>query len=112
MNGSGETGTMTTAQQRLERATLAFDGLSIGDGFGERFFRSPAAVEDGTPSTNCDLPVTGKLGIHHSLKNYVVLTLPVVHEDERIAIYRLTRADVFEDRTRDYLSPRDRRMSR
>jgi ATP adenylyltransferase len=59
-----------------------------------------------------DLPVTGKLGMHHSMQNYVVLTLPVVYEDERIAIYRLTPADAFEDRTRDYLSPRDRRMSR
>ena len=59
-----------------------------------------------------DLPITGKLGMHHSLQNYVVLTLPVVFEDERIAIYALERHVVFADKTRDYLSGRDRRRLR
>jgi hypothetical protein len=59
-----------------------------------------------------DLPITGKLGMHHSLQNYVVLTLPSIFEDERIAIYALDTQAVFEDRTRDYLSQRDRRKLR
>jgi hypothetical protein len=59
-----------------------------------------------------DLPITGKLGMHHSLQNYVVLTLPLVFEDERIAIYALDTQAVFEDKTRDYLSRRDRRRLR
>jgi hypothetical protein len=59
-----------------------------------------------------DLPVTGKLGMHHSLQNYVVLTLPLVIEDGRIAIYALDVQAVFEDKTRDYLSRRDRRRGR
>ena len=33
------------AHERMERATLALDGLSVGDAFGERFFRSPETVE-------------------------------------------------------------------
>ena len=56
-----------------------------------------------------DLPVTGKLGIHHSLQNYVVLTLPSVFADETLEIYDMTKASRIEDLTRDYLSPRDRR---
>jgi ADP-ribosylglycohydrolase len=32
-------------QQRLSRARLALEGLSVGDSFGERFFTSPATVE-------------------------------------------------------------------
>jgi hypothetical protein len=59
-----------------------------------------------------DLPITGKHGMHHSLQNYVVLTLPAVFEDERIAIYALDRQAVFKDQTRDYLSQRDRRRLR
>jgi hypothetical protein len=59
-----------------------------------------------------DLPITGKLGMHHSLQNYVVLTLPVVFENQRIAIYALDRQAVLEDKTRDYLSRRDRRRLR
>lgn len=30
---------------RMERAMLAFDGLSLGDGFGECFFASPLTIE-------------------------------------------------------------------
>src|SRR5262245_20569322 len=29
-----------------------------------------------------NVPVTGKLGVHHSLQNYVVLTLPLIFEDK------------------------------
>jgi ADP-ribosylglycohydrolase len=34
----------TDHDERLRRALLAFDGLSVGDAFGERFFASPASV--------------------------------------------------------------------
>ena len=55
-----------------------------------------------------DLPVTGKLGMHHSLQNYVVLTLPSIYRDERLEIYEMTRTAEFEDKTKDYVSRRDR----
>lgn len=59
-----------------------------------------------------DLPRTGKLGMHHSLQNYVVLTLPSIYADERLEIYLLTKTATFEDKTRDYMSRRDRRQAR
>jgi hypothetical protein len=58
-----------------------------------------------------NVPVTGKLGIHHSLQNYVVLTLPLVFADEKLAIYDLRRHSRFEDLTRDHVSRRDQRHS-
>ena len=57
-----------------------------------------------------DLPSTGKLGMHHSLQNYVVLTLPSVYVDAQLEIYRLSKIAPFADKTRDYMSRRDRRM--
>lgn len=59
-----------------------------------------------------DLPVTGKLGIHHSLQNYVVLTLLSVYSDDKLEIYVMTATAQFDDRTVDYASPRDRRRAR
>lgn len=56
-----------------------------------------------------DLPLGGKLGMHHSLQNYVVLTLPSVHADERLEIYALGKDSSYIDKTRDYMSRRDRR---
>ena len=56
-----------------------------------------------------NVPVAGKLGIHHCLQHYVVLTLPVVFEDADLAIYVLQRDSVFEDRTKDFRSRRDAR---
>jgi ADP-ribosylglycohydrolase len=35
----------TDHEQRLERARLSLDGLSVGDGFGERFFTAPDVLE-------------------------------------------------------------------
>lgn len=32
-------------EQRMQRALLSLDGLSVGDGFGERFFASPDTIE-------------------------------------------------------------------
>lgn len=58
------------------------------------------------------LPKHGKLDMHHSLQNYVVLTIPVISEDERVAISQPHKAAVFDDRTHDYLSQRDRRSAR
>ena len=57
-----------------------------------------------------DLPYTGKLGMHHSLQNYVVLTLPSVYADAQLEIYLLRKTATFTDKTRDYMSRRDRRM--
>jgi SAM-dependent methyltransferase len=59
-----------------------------------------------------NLPREGKLGMHHSLQNYVVLTLPSVHADESLEIYELRKGSRFEDRTREFLTPRDRRVLR
>jgi hypothetical protein len=59
-----------------------------------------------------NIPVTGKMGVHHSLQNYVVLTLPVVFADEKLAIYAFRKADQFHDKTKDYISLRDRRRDR
>ena len=50
--------------------------------------------------------------MQYSLQNYVVLTLPTVFEDQRIAIYVLESQAVVADKTRDYLSRRDRRRLR
>lgn len=35
----------STPAARLARARLSLDGLSLGDGFGERFFTNPAVIE-------------------------------------------------------------------
>ena len=59
-----------------------------------------------------NLPVTGKLGMHHSLQNYVVLMLPSVYADAKLEIYHLTAADTYKDRTQEFMSLRDRRRSR
>jgi SAM-dependent methyltransferase len=59
-----------------------------------------------------DLPVTGELGLHHSLQNYVVLTLPSIYADDQVEIYKMDKTSKFEDKTKDYLSRRDRRRDR
>ncbi len=59
-----------------------------------------------------NVPVEGKLGIHHSLQNYVRLTLPSVFADDRLEIYEFGKHSQFEDLTRDHLSRRDRRHGR
>ena len=59
-----------------------------------------------------DLPKTGKLGMHHSLQNYVVLTLPCVYCDDKFEIYHLTKQSVFKDKTKEYFSARDKRRLR
>jgi len=59
-----------------------------------------------------NVPVAGKLGVRHSLQNYVVLTLPSVFADAQLEIYELRRDSAVEDRTRDYVSRRDRRRDR
>lgn len=56
-----------------------------------------------------DLPLAGKLGIHHSLQSYVVLTLPSIFADDTIEIYDMVEGSSFDDLTRDHLSARDRR---
>lgn len=56
-----------------------------------------------------NLPVTGKLGMHHSCQNYVVLTLPSVYSHSRLEIYRLPKTARYKDRTKDFLSERDKR---
>ncbi len=69
-------------------------------------------VEDGRAYLGVarDLPYTGKLGMHHSLQNYVELTLPSVYADTQLEIYLLRKAVAFADKTHDYMSRRDRRM--
>lgn len=43
------------------------------------------------------------------MQNSVSLTLPLVHEDEKLAIYRYVMGAPFRDRTKDFVSLRDRR---
>ena len=59
-----------------------------------------------------NIPFTGKMGIHHSLQNYVVLTLPSVYADDKLEIYNLTRGSRFEDKTKEYMSRRDKLRER
>jgi len=59
-----------------------------------------------------NIPKTGKLGIHHSLQNYVVLTLPSIYCDDELEIYKLLKTDVFKDKTQEYMTLRDKRSSK
>jgi SAM-dependent methyltransferase len=59
-----------------------------------------------------NIPVTGKMGVNHSLQNYVVLTLPSVYADENLEIYEYRKDRQFKDKTKDYASRRDRRRDR
>jgi len=56
-----------------------------------------------------NIPVTGKLGINHTLQNFVVLTLPSVFSDDKLEIYDMEKHNVFEDKTKDHISMRDKR---
>lgn len=56
-----------------------------------------------------NVPPAGKMGIHHSLQNYVVLTLPSAYADERLEIYVMTKHSQFRDTTVEYRSRRDQR---
>ncbi len=53
-----------------------------------------------------------KRGVGHSLQNYVLLTLDSVFADDTLEIYELEKQGTFEDKTRDFVSPRDRRRDR
>jgi len=59
-----------------------------------------------------DVPRGGKLGVNHSLQNYVVLTLPSIYSDKHLTIYEMTKTAEFQDETRDFVSRRDRRRDR
>jgi SAM-dependent methyltransferase len=59
-----------------------------------------------------NIPITGKMGVHHSLQNYVVLTLPGVFADQQLEIYACRSDSVFKDKTKDYASRRDRLRDR
>lgn len=59
-----------------------------------------------------DIPVTGKLGMHHSLQNYVVLSLPSVYLDKKFEIYEMGLNSEIEDKSKDFMSLRDKRRSR
>jgi hypothetical protein len=56
-----------------------------------------------------NIPVTGKLGVNHTLQNYVVLTLPSIYLDDTLEIYDMEKPSRFEDKTKDHASVRDRR---
>lgn len=59
-----------------------------------------------------NVPVTGKMGVNHSLQNYVVLSLPSLYADDKIEIYDMRKESEIEDRTKDYVSRRDMRRER
>lgn len=61
-----------------------------------------------------NIPETGKLGIHHSLQNYVVLKgLPELitasETDNKFIIYQMERNAAFKDKTKEFLTARDKR---
>jgi len=92
---------VVNALSRNNRAQVIEEVRSLLTDKGWAFFAVPR-----------NLPKTGKLGIHHSLQNYVDLTLPLVFEDDELAIYVLTKTSEFADKTREYLTPRDKRSLR
>ena len=55
-----------------------------------------------------NLPPTGTLGVHHSVRSYVVLTLPSIFVDESIEIYEMSKRAELVDKTKDFVSRRDR----
>ena len=59
-----------------------------------------------------NIPEVGKMGVHHSLQNFVVLTLPSVFADGQLEIYQLRKDSRFEDKTKDFGSRRDRRRDK
>lgn len=59
-----------------------------------------------------DLPRTGKLGVNHSLQNYVILTLPSIYLDQHLEIYQMSKTTEFHDKTQDFVSRRDQRRDR
>ena len=71
-------------------------------------------AEDGTAyfSVPRDIPTSGKMGLHHSFQNYVVLTLPSIFSDKSMEIYVLKKTSKFDDKTMEFLTPRDRRVMR
>jgi hypothetical protein len=56
-----------------------------------------------------NIPVTGKLGVNHTVQNYVVLTLPSIYLDNTLEIYDMEKQSRFEDKTKDHMSLRDKR---
>lgn len=60
-----------------------------------------------------NIPKTGKLGIHHSLQNYVVLSLPEFHsEADAFVIYQYRKGDSYKDKTKEFLTNRDKRAQK
>ena len=90
-----------SALSRRNRADVVERVNAILDEAGVAFFAVPR-----------NLPRTGRLGIGHTLQNYVVLTLPVVYEDRWLAIYRMEKDVRFKDKTKDHVSRRDARRDR
>jgi hypothetical protein len=52
-------------------------------------------------STSRKIPVGGKIAMRKRIQNYVVLTLPSIHRDGELEIYKLEAGDSFEDRTQE-----------
>ncbi len=50
--------------------------------------------------------------MNHSLVNYIRLTLPSVYSDPQMEIYEMVRGADFEDKSKDFVSLRDRRRDR
>ncbi|MCO6045584.1 class I SAM-dependent methyltransferase [Aeoliella sp. ICT_H6.2] len=46
-----------------------------------------------------NIPERGKLGLRKRIQNYVRLSLPVIHEEEKLAIYRMNPHVTFSDLT-------------
>jgi len=75
-----------------------------------------------------NIPVTGKLGIHHSLLNYVVFSTPKpgIMEDEmwrkhmfryieepgEFVIYQMSKTSKFKDKTKEFMTARDKRAAK
>jgi hypothetical protein len=48
------------------------------------------------------------MGVRHSLQNYVVLTLPSVYADDKLELYEFRKDSQLKDKTKDFVSRRDR----
>ena len=90
-----------SALSRKNRADVIERVDAILDTAGVAYFAVPR-----------NLPRTGRLGVGHTLQNYVVLSLPVIYEDRWFAVYRMDKGAGFKDKTRDHVSRRDARRDR
>ncbi len=68
----------------------------------EEIERLLAARGNAYISVTRKIPEIGKAGIRQRIQNYVVLSLPSLHRDDDMEIYRLAKGQAFEDLTTEF----------